>query len=44
MTILGCKVKKYEADLFKEYAASHGKTANTLLKEFVIDCIKKDEK
>lgn len=39
MTTLGCKVKKTEATAFKEYAAKQGKTANTVLKEFVISCI-----
>ncbi|MDD6490201.1 MAG: hypothetical protein PUG48_10415 [Clostridia bacterium] len=40
MTTLGCKVKKTEATAFKKYAAEQGKTANTVLKEYVIDCIK----
>lgn len=40
MTTLGCKVKKEEAVAFKEYAAARGKTSNTVLKEFVQDCIK----
>lgn len=39
MATLGCKVKKDEAAAFKDYAASKGKTANTVLKEFVIQCI-----
>lgn len=41
MTTLGCKVKKEEAAAFKEYAAEQGKTANNVLKEYVIDCITK---
>lgn len=44
MTTLGCKVKKDEAIAFKECAARQGKTANTLLKEFVIKCIEEAEK
>ncbi len=36
---LGCKVRKEEADIFKEYAVRQGKTVNTLLKEYVLDCI-----
>lgn len=40
MTTLGCKVKKTEAAAFKEYCAEQGKTSNTALKEFVMDCIK----
>ena len=39
MTTLGCKVKKKEAAAFKDYAAKHGKTSNTMLKEYVIKCI-----
>ena len=41
MTTLGCKVKKEEAEKFKEYAKAKGKTANNLLKDFVFECIKK---
>ena len=37
---LACKVKKQEAADFKSYAESQGKTANALLKEFVMECIK----
>lgn len=43
MTTLGCKVKKEEAAAFKEYAKEQGKTSNTVLKEFVQECIKKNE-
>lgn len=43
MTTLGCKVKKEEAAAFKEYAAEQGKTSNTVLKEFVQECIKKSD-
>ena len=38
MTTLGCKVKKEDAATFKEYAARRGKTSNTVLREFVIQC------
>lgn len=41
MITLGCKVKREEADAFKEYAACQGKTANTVLKEYVLKCIEK---
>lgn len=45
MTTLGCKVKKEEAAAFKEYAKEQGKTSNTVLKEYVQECIKrKNEK
>lgn len=39
MITLGCKVKRSDADAFKEYAAEQGKTANTILKEYVYKCI-----
>ena len=39
MSTLGCKVKKNQAEAFKEYAKEQGKTANTVLKEFVYECI-----
>ncbi len=41
MLTLGCKIKKFEADIFKEYAKSQGKTANTILKDYVFECIEK---
>ena len=39
MATLGCKVKRAEATAFKEYAAQQGKTANTMLKDYVLNCI-----
>lgn len=39
MSTLGCKVKKEEADKFKQYAKDQGTTANNLLKEYVLKCI-----
>lgn len=39
MTTLGCSVRREQAEQFKCYAAKHGKTANTLLKEYVLSCI-----
>ena len=39
MATLGCRVKKEQAAAFKEYAKAHGKTANTMLKDFVLLCI-----
>lgn len=44
MTTLGCKVYRSDAELFKEYATEQGKTSNTLLKEYVINCIKDKKK
>lgn len=42
MATLGCKVKKEQAEAFKEYCSKQGKTSNTVLKEYVLECI--DEK
>lgn len=39
MITLGCKVKRTQAAAFKAYAAQQGKTGNTLLKEYVLQCI-----
>ena len=39
MATLGCKVRKEEAAAFKDYASKQGKTANTVLKEYVLKCI-----
>lgn len=41
MATLGCKVKKKEAESFKTYCSTQGKTSNTVLKEYVLDCISK---
>ena len=43
MTTLGCRVKKEEAALFKAYCAQEGKTSNTVLKEYVMECIEGSE-
>ena len=42
MSVLGCKVKKEQAEKFKEYCAGMGKTSNAVLRDYVLDCI--DEK
>lgn len=39
MATLGCKVKKEQAERFKEYANTQGKTANAVLKDFVMEKI-----
>ena len=39
MATLGCRVKKEQAAAFKGYAKAHGKTASTMLKDFVLLCI-----
>jgi hypothetical protein len=43
MTTLGCKVKKEDAAAFKDYAAERGKTSNTLLKDYVMECISPEQ-
>lgn len=42
MSVVGCKVKKEQAEKFKAYCASMGKTSNAVLRDYVLDCI--DEK
>lgn len=42
MSTLGCKVKKEQAEKFKEYAKKIGVTSNTLLKDYVLKCINED--
>ena len=39
MATLGCKVKKEQAEKFKKYASEQGKTANAVLKDYVMDKI-----
>lgn len=36
---LACRVKKDEAEAFKEYCSSIGKTSNAVLREYVMQCI-----
>jgi len=42
MAVLACKVKKNEASAFKDYATRLGKTSNTIIKEYVLGCIGKN--
>jgi hypothetical protein len=42
MLTIGCRLKRIEAEAFKQYAATQGKTGNTLLKEYVLSCIGKN--
>lgn len=39
MKIVACKVKKEQAEKFKQYATDNGTTANALLKDYVLDKI-----
>lgn len=42
MAVLSCKIKRDQAAKFKAYCIDHGKTSNTMLKEYVLSCIVKD--
>lgn len=39
MRTLSCRVRKDEAEVFKQYCADHGTTAGELLKKYVGKCI-----
>ena len=39
MAVVGCKVKKEQADRFKAYCSEIGKTSNAVLRDYVLDCI-----
>ncbi len=39
MAVVGCKVKKEQADRFKAYCSEIGKTSNAVLRDYVFDCI-----
>ena len=39
MKIVACKIKKEEAERFKQYAQDHNTTPNALLREYVRKCI-----
>ena len=36
---IACRVRKEQAEKFKAYCESQGKTSNAVLREFVLDCI-----
>lgn len=39
MATLGCKIKKEQAEQFKQYAKNIGMTTNALLKDFVLNTV-----
>ena len=39
---LACRVKKEQAEKFREYCEGIGKTPNAVLREFVMECIKEN--
>lgn len=43
MTTLGCKIKRDQASAFKSYCETQGSTSNTVLKDFVLECIGEQE-
>jgi len=43
MTTLGCKIRREHAVAFKAYCKKHGKTSNTVLKDYVLECIGEQE-
>ena len=40
---LACRVKKDQAEKFKEYCAGMGKTSNAVLRDYVLECIGEKE-
>lgn len=40
---LACRVKKEQAEKFKEYCEKIGKSSNAVLKEYVLSCIGETE-
>lgn len=43
MATIGCRVKKSQAEAFKAYCKRRGQTSNTVLKNYVLDCIGEQE-
>lgn len=41
---LACRVKKDQAEKFKNYCRRQGKTSNAVLRDYVLGCIGEDEK
>lgn len=39
MAVVGCKVKKDQAEKFKAYCSGVGKTSNAVLRDYVLECI-----
>lgn len=42
MAYVTCKVKKEQAEQFRDYCERIGKTPNAVIKEYVISCIKQE--
>ncbi len=43
MATIACKLRKEDADAFREYAKQNNKTVNTLLRDFAFSCIGKSD-
>lgn len=43
MAVVGCKVKKDQAEKFKAYCSGVGKTSNAVLRDYVLECIGETE-
>lgn len=43
MATIGCKIKKDQAEKFKDYCRWQGKTSNAVLRDYVLECIGEDE-
>lgn len=41
MKIVACKIKKEDAEAFKQYADDNGTTSNALLRNYIYKCINK---
>lgn len=39
MATIGCKLKKEQAEAFREYCTERGTTPNAELRKYVLDCI-----
>lgn len=43
MIVLGCKVKKTQAEAFKAYCTIQGRTSNAVLRGYVLGCIGEED-
>lgn len=42
MIVLSCKLRRGQAERFKQYCEGKGKTSNTMLKDYILSCIGED--
>ncbi|MDE6425835.1 MAG: hypothetical protein K2K89_06830 [Ruminococcus sp.] len=43
MATIGCRLRKSQAEKFKEYAKKQGTTANALLKEYILTTLQQED-